>query len=573
MTLRKRRLPVLSPRLTIMMGSLDSDITAIIAKMPALAAVLSHEQPQHRVRITKPFYLGKYPVTQEQWEAVMGMGNNPGGFKGPKNPVENVSWDDCQQFLDKLNKRQGNPAGKFVLPTEAKWEYACRAGSKTRYCFGDDDSKLGDYAWYLANADGKTHPVGKKKPNAWGLYDMHGNVFEWCADWFEHGYYKESPVADPMGAAAGSYRVDCGGCWRNPAGGCRSAMRDYYEPWFRYDFLGLRVSLVPADPSRTKDGAANDQSGNTSAAKLADSVPPATVQPGTTEGDAKNPKSARDYYERGLQRQESKQFEEARADFKKAGDLDPLSFDAQFTLSSLCAHMKDYRAAIEALTASLKARPKDYSALFNRGLYFEYLDKYDDAIANYTQALAKDADFSHNIGSANKCRAHAYHYRGRVYQWYKQDNAKAVADYTEALHLDPDIEMVRYRRAMAFHDLKEYAKANADFSAAHKLDPDYPNLLNAWAWQLATCPDAKCRDGQLALQMAKKTGDMDTLAAAYAETGAFNDAVATQKRAIEQLDREPQPKDQKAAERRKERRMQMQTRLVAYEAKQPYRDK
>jgi formylglycine-generating enzyme required for sulfatase activity len=203
------------------------------------------EKPQHRVRITKPFYLGKYLVTQEQWEAV--MGGNPSEFKGPKNPVETVSWDDCQQFFGKLNATSAAGGGKFQLPTEALWEYACRAGNKTKYCFGDDDSKLGDYAWYDANSDNKTHPVGEKKPNAWGLYDMHGNVWEWCQDWFANGYYKESPVNDPTGAAMGSNRVLRGGSGISPAGYCRSAFRDSNVPGSRFYNLGLRVSLIPAD--------------------------------------------------------------------------------------------------------------------------------------------------------------------------------------------------------------------------------------------------------------------------------------------------------------------------------------
>ncbi|MGA2257939.1 MAG: formylglycine-generating enzyme family protein [Thermoguttaceae bacterium] len=155
---------VLIPAGEFTMGSPDSDKDAA-----------SDEKPQHRVRITKPFYLGKYLVTQEQWEAV--IGNNPSHFKGPpKNPVEQVSWGDCQQFLGKLNAKSAAGGGKFQLPSEAQWEYACRAGSKTRYCFGDEESGRGDYAWYAANSGSKTHPVGEKKPNAWGLYDMQGKA-------------------------------------------------------------------------------------------------------------------------------------------------------------------------------------------------------------------------------------------------------------------------------------------------------------------------------------------------------------------------------------------------------------
>ena len=225
---------VLIPAGEFMMGSPDSDKDAAAA-----------EKPQHRVRITKPFYLGKYLVTQDQWDGL--MGSNPSRFQGPKNPVERVSWDDCQKFLGKLNAKVGSGAGKFRLPSEAQWEYACRAGSKTKYCFGDDETQLGEYAWHLQNSDGKTHPVGEKKPNAWGLYDMHGNVWEWCQDWYEDGYYKESPVDDPQGPATGADRVFRSGSWRYPAGICRSASRDSYGPVFRFIGLGFRVSLVPAD--------------------------------------------------------------------------------------------------------------------------------------------------------------------------------------------------------------------------------------------------------------------------------------------------------------------------------------
>ncbi len=229
---------VLIPAGEFLMGSPDSDKDAGWS-----------EKPQHRVRITKPFYLGKYPVTQEQWEAV--MGSNPSdfnsAFKGPKNAVETVSWDDCQQFLGKLNVKSAAGAGKFQLSTEAQWEYACRAGSKTKYCFGDDASKLGEYAWDGANSNGTTHPVGEKKPNAWGLYDICGNVWEWCQDRFDGEYYEKSPADDPRGPATGSSRVLRGGSWSVPARNCRSAIRINDWPGNRRVYVGLRASLVPAD--------------------------------------------------------------------------------------------------------------------------------------------------------------------------------------------------------------------------------------------------------------------------------------------------------------------------------------
>jgi len=162
------------------------------------------------------------------------MGGNPSHYKGPRNPVENVSWDDCQEFLVELNAKTGGRGGKFVLPTQAQWEYTCRAGSTDKFCFGDDEKQLGKYAWYRANSDDKTHLVGGRKPNAWGLYDMHGNVWEWCQDWY--GTYKE-----------GSYRVSRGGSWGDVGRNCQSACLNDLGKWHRGSFLGLRVAQVPAD--------------------------------------------------------------------------------------------------------------------------------------------------------------------------------------------------------------------------------------------------------------------------------------------------------------------------------------
>lgn len=197
------------------------------------------ETPRHKVTIGKAFYLGKYEVTQAEWVAV--MGHNPSKFKGRDNPVEQVSWDDAQVFIRKLNQMEGTD--KYRLPTEAEWEYAARAGSKAAYCFGDDAGELGRYAWYGDNSGERPHPVGKKEPNAWGLYDMHGNVYEWVRDWY--GDYRSSPAADPQGPSSGSYRVFRGGSCHDSAWYCRSAYRYYFTPDSRYYGFGFRLALSP----------------------------------------------------------------------------------------------------------------------------------------------------------------------------------------------------------------------------------------------------------------------------------------------------------------------------------------
>jgi len=196
-------------------------------------------ETQHRVTLTKPFYLGVTEVTQEQYQKV--MGTNPSKFKGPQNPVETVSWDDAVEFCRKLSAIPAEKTAGHVyrLPTEAEWEYACRSGTTTSYSFGDSESELGAYAWYKDNSGKTTHPVGGKKPNAWGLYDMHGNVWEWCQDW--HGDYPSGSATDPTGATSGSYRVRRGGGWNLNAWSCRSAYRTWLTPEDRIIILGFRV--------------------------------------------------------------------------------------------------------------------------------------------------------------------------------------------------------------------------------------------------------------------------------------------------------------------------------------------
>jgi formylglycine-generating enzyme required for sulfatase activity len=196
------------------------------------------DERQHRVTISKPFYLQTTEVTQGQWQKV--TGENPSYFNkcGKDCPVEMVSWNDAQGFIAKLNKME--KTDKYRLPTETEWEFACRAGSTTSYFFGDKEANLKDYAWYDDNSQRKTHPVGQKKPNALGLYDLHGNVFEWVQDW--HGEYLAGPVTDPQGPASGTYRVIRGGGWRNPATITRSAGRGFGDPVKPVNDVGFRVA-------------------------------------------------------------------------------------------------------------------------------------------------------------------------------------------------------------------------------------------------------------------------------------------------------------------------------------------
>jgi formylglycine-generating enzyme required for sulfatase activity len=211
----------------------------------------SNDEQQHRVRITRPFYLGVFPVTQGEYVRV--IGTNPSYFRGDeRRPVENVSWDEATEYCQKLTETERAagrlPSGwNYRLPTESEWEYACRVGTATKYSFGDDEERLGDYAWFKENSGGKTHPVGEKSPNAWGLYDLHGNVWEWCTD--SYGAYQSGEVTDPSVPSAGSYPVFRGGGWNGGAWYCRSADRCWNEPSFRDRFLGFRLALSPSGGS------------------------------------------------------------------------------------------------------------------------------------------------------------------------------------------------------------------------------------------------------------------------------------------------------------------------------------
>jgi formylglycine-generating enzyme required for sulfatase activity len=223
---------------------LGGAVRLVLVRIPAGSFMMGDDsnasaQPAHQVTIKNPFWLGKYEVTQEQWQAV--VGRNTSDFRGWKDPAENISWNQCQGFIHQLNKRV--PGHEFRLPTEAEWEYACRAGGRGRYGFGDDESQLAKYAWYSSNSDGHPHPVGWKKPNPWGLYDMHGNVAEWCQDRYGADYYQHSPAEDPPGPATGLQRVVRGGDWCGLPMDAQSAQRNHVKADERNNHLGLRIVM------------------------------------------------------------------------------------------------------------------------------------------------------------------------------------------------------------------------------------------------------------------------------------------------------------------------------------------
>jgi len=200
------------------------------------------EKPAHPVTLTKPFYMGKYEITQAQYLQI--QGTNPCEFQGLNNPVEKVSWKDVGEFCQKASAVTKEA---LRLPSEAEWEYACRAGTQRVYSSGDQEIDLDRVAWYGGNSNHSTHPVGEKAPNGFGLYDMHGNVWEWCSDWFSEDYYATCPAVDPQGPASGQWRVLRGGSWNDYLRDCRVAYRIYDTPMYCFSNFGFRVVVeVPA---------------------------------------------------------------------------------------------------------------------------------------------------------------------------------------------------------------------------------------------------------------------------------------------------------------------------------------
>lgn len=230
--------PSQTPASSAPTNSAPIDTTALGMKFVSIPAGSftqgdSSAGPAHRVTLSKGFQMMSTEVTQAQWQAV--MGNNPSYFKGENLPVESISWKDIQGFIQKLN----TGSNIYRLPSEAEWEYAARAGSTTNYSCGDDESCLTEFAWYIPNSSNSSHPVGQKKPNALGLFDMHGNVSEWVEDRYE--VYSADAVTDPKGASKGDYRLQRGGNWNNYAKECRSAARNYGDEGGSDNNLGFRL--------------------------------------------------------------------------------------------------------------------------------------------------------------------------------------------------------------------------------------------------------------------------------------------------------------------------------------------
>jgi formylglycine-generating enzyme required for sulfatase activity len=211
-----------------------------LKQLPVGELVFGEQENPQSIAITKPFYLGIYQVTQQEFKRI--MGRNPSHFKNFKRPVECVTMEQAIKFCQVLTSSPEEKANgrRYRLPTEVEWEYACRAGSTTEFSFGNDEHPLTEYAWFAGNAKGETHPVGQKKPNSWGLYDMHGNISEWCESSLN------APLEDLASDANGCLKVVRGGSWLNEAKNCRSAARERILPSMRYDHVGFRIAMTTA---------------------------------------------------------------------------------------------------------------------------------------------------------------------------------------------------------------------------------------------------------------------------------------------------------------------------------------
>jgi tetratricopeptide (TPR) repeat protein len=400
----------------------------------------SDEKPVHQVTVSG-FYMGKYEVTQKEYREL--MGTNPSNFKGDNLPVENVSWHEAIEYCNKRSRKEGLTAAYTVngtnvtwnrnangyrLPTEAEWEYACRAGTTTAYNTG---ASINDnIGWYGDNSGDKTHPVGQKPANAWSLYDMHGNVWEWC--WDRYGDYSSGAQMDPVGASSGPDRVSRGGGWRDYAVVARSAYRDPISPTFQSSSLGFRLARsvvdIAAQPAQQNN-------------KTTQSVSiPANVS-----------------IEKGIAYYNNDEYDQAIVDFTRAINVNPNSSLAYYYRGSTYQKIKNYDHAIADYTQVIRIDPNDAVAYNNRAnAYFDKND-YDNAIADYTQAIR----ITPNDAVAYNNRAIAYR--------YKNDYDNAISDYNQVIRIDPNDSDAYYWRGNAYELKGDIAKANTDKTKAQEL--------------------------------------------------------------------------------------------------------
>ena len=472
--------------------------------------VLASREKQHAVTLSRAFYIGKYSVTREQWEGVMGY--NRSKIKGAKLPVTNVSWEDCQEFIKKLNVKTN---GGYRLPTEAEWEYSCRAGTTTAYSFGDEITPKD------ANYDdsGIDNPVevGSYKPNAFGLYDMHGNVWEWCED--RYGTYPTGELIDPKGLATGEFCILRGGSFNFPDSRARSSFRLYnlqsdrgtHGFGFRLartipsaltppthaeptgfspevtetDVLALEESTGTLKPPFDSEQKASKSEKNSSIDAFSTHKFAASFfNLGNTFYDQKkdaetlsdntrivplNPTRDMNFYtHRGLTHSAQQKHSEAIADFTKAIELDPMNATTYNNRGNAYQGLEKYPEAIADFTKAIELDPKYADAYNNRGTTYGALIKYPEAIADFTKAIELDPMYAEAY----------YSNRGATYGALIKHH-ESIADYTKAIELNPKTAFAYNNRGIAYRNLEKYPEALADYTKAIELDPKDAAVYNS----------------------------------------------------------------------------------------------
>ena len=410
---------VLIPAGTFMMGSREVEYKCY------------EDMTLHQVTISKPFYLQTTPVTQRQWEVV--MGNKPSFFTrgGYDFPAEMVSWDATQEFISKLSSQSGK---KYRLPTEAEWEYACRAGSTGKYCFGDDETMLGEYAWYGTNSDIGINPVGLKRPNDWGLYDMHGNVWEWVQDW--HGLYSRRNVTDPAGPVLGIERVQRGGSGYSDAQESRAASRCWLFPYNEDSGIGFRIAVSP----------------NTFSKSIALDIP-----------------DAEDYFNRGWAYYKCCSYQEAINDYNMAIELNPKYAMAYHCRGIAYGDIGNTQQEIKDYDKAIDLNPQYAMTYHCRGNTYEKLGNYQQAINDYNKTIELNPKY-----------AMTYYNRGNTYE--KLGNyQQAINDYNKAIELNPQYTDAFNKRGIAYEKLGNTQQAIEDHKIVARLEKIrmYKNLARS----------------------------------------------------------------------------------------------